>query len=127
MTDEINVEKCKVLHIGNNNVQAKYSMKNVPLASTEKEVDLGIQILLSKDLKPSQHCTETVKAANKLVGFIGRTFEFKSEKVILALYNSLMRPKLEYCVQFWSPYYREDMEKLEKIQRSQQNYSKTEK
>ena len=53
-------------------------MKNVPLASTEKEVDLGV--VVSKDLKLSQHCTETVKTANKLVGFIGRTFEFKSEK-----------------------------------------------
>ena len=62
--------------------QAKYSMKNVPLASTEKEVDLDV--VISKALKPSQHCTETVKTANKLVGFIGRIFEFESEKVILA-------------------------------------------
>ena len=85
-----NVEKCKVLHIGNNNVQAKYSMKNVPLASTEKEVDLGV--VVSKELKPNQHCTEIVKTANKLVWFIGRTFEFESEKVIPALYNSLVRP-----------------------------------
>ena len=51
------------------------------------------------------------------MGLIGRTFEFKSEKVILALYNSLVRPHLEYCVQFWSPYYRKDIEKLEKVQR----------
>ena len=46
----------------------------MPLASTEKQVDLGVT--LSKDLKPSQHCAETVKTANKLVGFIARTFEF---------------------------------------------------
>ena len=112
---KFNIEKCKVLHIGSNNVQARYVMTNMPLSSVEKEKDLGV--VVSKDLKPSQHCTETVKTANKLVGFIGRTFEFKSEKVILTLYNSLVRPHLEYCVQFWSPYYKKDIEKLEKIQR----------
>lgn len=112
---KFNIEKCKVLHIGNDNVQARYVMNNVQLSSTAKEKDLGV--VVSKDLKPSQHCTETVKTANKLVGFIERTFEFKSEKVILALYNSLVRPHLEYCVQFWSPYYKKDIEKLEKIQR----------
>ena len=32
-----NVDKCKVLHIGNNNVQDKYLTNNVPLASTEKK------------------------------------------------------------------------------------------
>ena len=112
---KFNIEKCKVLHIGNDNAKARYEMNNVQLSSTEKEKDLGVTV--SKDLKPSQHCTETIKKANKLVGFIGRTFEFKSEKVILALYNSLVRPHLEYCVQFWSPYYKKDIEKLEKIQR----------
>ena len=78
---KFNIEKCKVLHIGSNNVQANYTMNNVPLSSAEKEKDLGV--IVTKDLKPSQHCTQTVKTANKLVGFIGRTFEFKSEKVIL--------------------------------------------
>ena len=68
----------------------------MPLANTEKEVDLGV--VVSKDLKTSQHCTETAKKANKLVGFISKTFEFKSEKVILALYKALVRPELEYCV-----------------------------
>ena len=112
---KFNIEKCKVLHIGSNNVQARYVMNNMPLSSTEKEKDLGV--VVSNDLKPSTHCTEAVKTANKLIGFIGRTFDFKSEKVILTLYNSLVRPHLEYCVQFWSPYYKKDIEKLERIQR----------
>ena len=74
-------------------------------------------ITISNDLKPDKHCSDVVKKANKLVGFISRTFDYKSEKVILTLYNALVHPHLECCIQFWSPYYRKDINKLERIQR----------
>ena len=78
-------------------------------------LDLGVTI--SNDLQLGKHCSDIVKKANKLVGFIRRTFEFKSEKVIFTLYNTLIHPHLEYCIQFWSPYYKKNI-KLKKIQRS---------
>ena len=112
---KFNIEKCKVMHIGINNDNVKYLMNGVELLVTNTETDLGVMI--SDDLKPSNQCSKVVKTANKLVGFIGRTFEHKSEKVILTLYNSLVRPLLEYCIQFWSPYYRKDIDKLERVQR----------
>ena len=112
---KFNVEKCKVLHIGSNNDHVNYSMNGAELSKVDQEKDLGV--LISKDLKPSLQCKEVIKTANKLVGFIGRSFEHKSEKVIRTLYNSLVRPHLEYCVQFWSPYYRKDIDKLERVQR----------
>ena len=112
---KFNVDKCKVLHIGNSNDHTNYTMNGSDLSKVTHEKDLGITI--STDLKPSKHCSDVVKTANKLVGFIGRTFEFKSEKVILTLFNALVRPHLEYCVQFWSPYYRKDIDKLERVQR----------
>ena len=112
---KFNVEKCKVLHIGNNNNHVSYSMDGVQLTKVDQERDLGV--IISSDLKPSTHCKEVVKTANKIVGFIGRTFEYKSEKVIRTLYNSLVRPHLEYCVQFWCPYYKKDIDKLERVQR----------
>ncbi len=74
-------------------------------------------VIICNDLKPGKYCMEVVKTANKSVGFIGRTFEFKSEKVVRTLFNALVRPHLEYCVQFWSPYYRKDIDKLERVQR----------
>ncbi len=90
-------------------------MNGVELSVTNIETDLGV--IISDDLKLSNQCLKVVKTANKPVGFLGRTFEHKSEKVTLTLYNSLARPLLEYRVQFWFPYYRKGVDKLERVQR----------
>ena len=72
---KFNDDKCKVLHIGSNNQFTKYTMNGSELSKVNQEKDLGVTI--SNDFKPDKHCSD-VKKANKLVGFIGRTFEYKS-------------------------------------------------
>ena len=110
-----NENKCKVMHIGYRNDKETYILNGTQLKSVDSEVDLGVTI--SNNLKPSQQCSEVIKKANKIIGLIGRAFEYKSKNTILTLYTSLVRPLLEYCVQAWCPYYQKDIEKLERVQR----------
>ena len=52
-----------------------------------------------------------------MLGFIGQNIEYRSWDVLLKLSKTLVRPHLEYCVQFKSPYYRKDIIKLERVQK----------
>ena len=56
-------------------------------------------IMITKDLKCSKQCLN----ANKILRMIKRTFTCKSEEIIMQLYKSLVRPRLEYrpCVPTW--------------------------
>ncbi len=70
--------------IDNDNVENLMNGWELSVTNTEK--DLGV--MMSDDLKPCNQCSKVVKTTNKLIGFIGRTFEYKSENVLLTLCNS---------------------------------------
>ena len=48
---------------------------------------------------------------------INRTFVNRHTEILLKLYLSLVRPKLEYCIQAWRPYLKKDIDLLEKVQK----------
>lgn len=112
---DFNINKCKVLHVGSNNINHVYTLGGRPLETTRQEKDLGV--IVSSDLKVHNQCVEQCKKANRILGFVSRNFEYKSKDIILPLYKSLVRPHLEYAVQFWCPYLAKDIELLERVQR----------
>ena len=57
-----NGDKCKIMHVGRNNPKLPYMMAGQQMKETELEKDLGVMI--SKDMKPSQHCAKAAKSAN---------------------------------------------------------------
>jgi len=73
------------------------------LCTVDEERDLGV--IIDKTLKSSKQCAKAAGAANAVLGMIKQTFLCKSKELILQLYKSLIRPKLEYCIQAWRPYF----------------------
>ena len=57
------------------------------------------------------------KKANCVLGMIKRNIKCKNAAIIVGLYKFLVRPRLEYCIQAWSPYHKKDIEVLERLQK----------
>lgn len=52
-----------------------------------------------------------------MLGCINQGIIIRDKDVILSLHSALIGLHLEHCAQFWSPLYKQDVERLERIQR----------
>ena len=95
-------------------MQYDYKLGDSAFKKSVKEKDLGVEVDSSMEF--SNQCNVAVKNANVTLGIIWRNIKSRKKNIIVKLYKTLVRPKLEYCVQAWCPYLKKDIEIIERVQ-----------
>ena len=107
--------KCKCLHTGLGNTGMNYEMGGTILSKTMNEKDLWLT--MNDNMKVSEQCRIAASQGNHILGVIRRNITYKEKSLSVPLYNAIVRPHLEYCIQAWNPHLRKDIDMHVKIQR----------
>jgi hypothetical protein len=118
-----NAKKCKVLTVTRkqNPVCFNYNLNCHVLEKVSCIKDLGIKI--DSELKWSNHINYIVSKANRMLHLVKRSVGYSAPPAVKKqLYLSLVRSNIEYCSQVWSGTTRQNIIKLERVQRSASRY-----
>ena len=111
----ISFDKCKVLHVGRKNLNFNYTIGNHNLESVSSVKDLGV--VMSEDLKVSNHINTIVSSARMRAIFIRRCFKSQNISALVRAFKVFVRPILEYASPVWCPHLQKDIDLLESVQR----------
>ena len=99
-----------------------YSLGGVILKQVQHSPYLGVHI--SADLKWSTHISDICKRAGSTLGFLQRNLRNCPQEYRRLEYIALIRSSLEYGATVWDPYLKQDVDRLERIQRQAARFIK---
>lgn len=113
----VNASKCKVVRYTRKKdpVVFGYVIGDSVVSAVSDITDLGVTF--SADGRFHEHVIKTVNKALRILGFVNRNFDaFKLPSTYVTLFNSLVRPILEYGSPVWSSYTGLDTRLVESVQ-----------
>ena len=116
---KFNTGKCKVMHCGRNNPASTYTLtqdgQTTQLLKTTQERDLGVMV--EDTLKPTLHCHHASVKGMAALRRLKNAFMSINKENFKPLFNTYVRPHLEFCIQAVGPYMAQDFKELEQVQR----------
>ena len=92
-----------------------YTLHGTNLKSTESTKYLGVT--LTNDLTWGKHIDIIRAKANQQLAFVRRNIRTRSSSTKEKLFNTLVRPHLEYAATVWDPHISKQKHSLEMVQR----------
>ena len=111
---EFNAQKCYILPTKTRSTFL-YSLGGEILKQVQQNPYLGVQI--SADLKWSTHTANICKGAGSTLGFLGRNLRDCPQECRRLAYIAPIRSSLEYGATVWDPYLKQNVDRLEWVQR----------
>ena len=132
MQMSFNPDKCVCIHMGNRNQEYDYFLPKIyssysnsnstsytlychPLKKVNQEKDLGV--IVDSELNFKNHISQKIAKANSMIYLVKNCFHYLDKEMFKLLYKSLIRPHLEYASNVWNPIYKEEIIRLEGVQR----------
>ena len=109
---EFHPHKCNVLRVTRSRSPSifNYTLHGTALKSTESTQYLG-------DLTWGKHVDNIRAKANQQLAFVRRNIRTRSSSTKETLYNTLVRPHIEYAATVWNPHISKQKHSLEMVQR----------
>lgn len=115
---KLNIDKCNSMIFSSRAAISTftYTINNVSLQQVDSVNDLGV--IFDRKLNFHNHVDKMVNKSYKMLGFLTRIMKkFRNRDCFNLLYNTLVRPHLEYCSTVWNPHCQGTILKVERVQK----------
>ena len=92
-----------------------FSSESIEISNSACVRDLGV--FVDEGLNWKSHINTITKSCRQLCGWALSVFHTRNKVTMLTIFNSLIRPKLEYCCEIWHPHQIQEIRQIEQIQR----------